>query len=234
MTGVAIVTGASRGLGQAFSVELRSRGFAVAGCSANAPANADVAQVDVADAAGLERFAADVAARLGPIDLWVNGAGVLGPIGPTRTSDSAQWARAVDVNLLGTVNGTRAFLAHHAPGALLVNLASRVGLRPAAGLAAYSTTKAAVIALTHAIAAEEEQAGVRAVVVIPPSVDTDMQRELLKQVPDVFPGVIESRARRDRGEIRSPQEAAALIAHALLDQPLAGVVIDLTGVARGR
>lgn len=224
---VAVVTGASRGLGQALVQELSSRGFAVAGCSRRGSA-ADVEAVDVGGAVEVERFATRVHDQLGPIDLWINNAGVVGPIGPLRSSSAVGWVAAVETNLLGTVNGCRAFLAHHASRGTLVNLASRAGVSAAPGLAAYSATKAAVIALTLAVAAEESDAGLRTVVVIPPSIGTDMQEELLGQEPGVFPGVIESRGRRERGEIVTPALAAARIITAVLDERHDGVVLDLT------
>ena len=185
--------------------------------------------VDVADAAAIEHFAAEVREQLGPIDLWINNAGVVEPIASVRDSNAADWARSVAVNLLGTVSGSRAFLTNRAANAMLLNIASRAGRRPAAGLAAYSATKAAVIALTEAINDEESERGVRALVVIPPSIDTDMQATLLAQDQAVFPGVRASRARRDAGLILSPEDAAQRILGAVLDRPADGFVVDLTG-----
>ncbi len=87
---VAVVTGASRGLGQALVKELSSRGFAVVGCSRRGSA-ADVEAVDVGGAVEVERFATRVHDQLGPIDLWINNAGVVGPIGPHRRSSAVGW-----------------------------------------------------------------------------------------------------------------------------------------------
>jgi len=120
----------------------------------------------------VDAFAAAAQSELGRIDLWINNAAVLGPIGPVRSVDSTAWRRAVDVNLNGTFNGSRAFLANASDSGVLVNIASRAGTRSAAGLSAYSATKAGVIALSTAIAEEQADTGLRTIVVIPPSIDT--------------------------------------------------------------
>ena len=65
--------------------------------------------VDVTDPLRLEQFANAVIQRLGPIDLWVNNAGVLDPVGPQRDLDPAEVDRALAVNIGGVVNGTRVF-----------------------------------------------------------------------------------------------------------------------------
>jgi NAD(P)-dependent dehydrogenase (short-subunit alcohol dehydrogenase family) len=85
---VAVVTGASRGLGAALARELAERGFDLALCATSEPVfpGAMCRSFDVADADAVDRFGADVARELGPIDLWINNAGVLGPIGPLSAS----------------------------------------------------------------------------------------------------------------------------------------------------
>src|SRR5437764_567235 len=59
----------------------------------------------------VEHFAAEALERFGRIDLWINNAGILGPIGRLGSTESDAWTRCFEVNLLGTVNGSRAFLA---------------------------------------------------------------------------------------------------------------------------
>ena len=209
---------------------LASRGYAVAACAHSQPVGPYQLScaVDIADADAVERFAADVRNRLGPIDLWINNAGVLGPIGPVNRTSTAGWSEALAVNVMGTVAGCRAFLANRSDGATVVNIASRAGLRPGAGIAAYSATKAAVIALTKALDEEERGNGVRVRVVIPPSVDTDMQSTLLGTSPLEFPGVAGSRARRDAGGIMAPDDAAQMILYAAVETGDT-VVVDLSG-----
>jgi NAD(P)-dependent dehydrogenase (short-subunit alcohol dehydrogenase family) len=207
--------------------ELATRGFTTAVCASSVP-DGDAAlrrSVDVSDSEAVDAFGSEVFDHLGPIDLWVNNAGVLGPIGFVSDTTHEAWVRCIGANVLGTVAGCRSFLNCRAEHAVLINIASRAGLRGTAGLAAYSATKAAVIALTQAIA-DEADPGLRAVVVIPPSIDTDMQADLLSQDPMVFPGVAASRARRDAGQIVSAATAARNILDAALGDK--GPVIDLT------
>jgi putative acetyltransferase len=227
--GVAVVTGATRGLGAALTADLMARGHRMAVCATDTPlvAGALCRAIDVADPDAVEGFATEVASELGAIDLWINNAAVIGPIGLVGELDPADWRRCLDVNVLGTVHGSRSFLRRRSPEGVLVNIASRAGVTAVAGLAAYSATKAAVIALTKSIAAEDLDRAT-AFVVVPPSVDTDMQRVLLAQDEQVFPGVVESRNRRDHGGILGAADAAALILRSVLDDRPTPTVIDLS------
>src|SRR5689334_17875402 len=130
MAGVAVVTGASRGLGAALALELASQGYAVAGCARSDFALPGVWSrvVDVTDEGAVERFADDVVERFGPIGVWVNNAGVLGPIGPVGTTPPADWSEAIAVNILGVVAGSSALLRNGTPDAVIVNVASRAAL----------------------------------------------------------------------------------------------------------
>jgi NAD(P)-dependent dehydrogenase (short-subunit alcohol dehydrogenase family) len=200
-------------LGAALAEELQRRGYDLGLCATSLPSvpGALCRAVDVADAGALDSFAAEVAIDFGPIDLWINNAGVLGPIGLARNTSSSAWTECLAVNVLGVVNGCRALLRYRAAAATLLNISSRAGIHGAAGLAPYSATKAAVIALTQSIAAEEKHTGVRALAIVPPSIDTDMQNTLLRQDEDVFPAVTQSRLRRDTGRIVDASTAARII-----------------------
>src|SRR4051812_27153828 len=114
MSRVAVVTGANRGLWFALAQKIADRRFGLGLCGTTLPSTPGgfCRVVDVADAAAVAAFAAAVHADLGPIDVWINNAGVLGPIGPLESADPAAWSRAVAVNLNGTFNGSRAFLSH--------------------------------------------------------------------------------------------------------------------------
>jgi NAD(P)-dependent dehydrogenase (short-subunit alcohol dehydrogenase family) len=218
----------------AFARELSIRRFALGLCATTRPVfeGAYCAALDVTDGPAVDRFAGDVARELGPIDVWINNAAVLGPIGPVRTSDRDAWRRCIDVNIQGVVNASRAFLAQRRAGAgTLVNIASRAAVAPAAGLAAYSATKAAVVALTIAIAEEERGSCLRAVAVLPPSVNTDMQDALLSQDDSVFPHVHLSRQRkRDGGVLPAAVAAKRILEAVLADDQAASTVVDLSAL----
>jgi NAD(P)-dependent dehydrogenase (short-subunit alcohol dehydrogenase family) len=168
-------------------------------------------RVDVTDAAAVERFAAEVHDRLGPIDLWVNNAGLLGPIDPVRDADPVAVAANVQVNVLGVVHGTQSFLRHRSGEAVLVNVSSGAGSKAYAGWAAYCASKAAVERFTEVVALEER--GLRAYAVAPGVVDTDMQAEIRSTPVERFPGVERFRDLQARGAFNSP----AWVARQLLD-----------------
>ena len=150
------------------------------------------ASVDVTDAVALDRFVATVVDRLGPIDLWINNAGLLAPIGPLRDADPADVARNVDVNVTGVLLGSAAFARHvrsRPGGGVLVNVSSGAATKPYAGWGPYCASKAAVDHATRVLAVEEADAGLRAFAVAPGVVDTDMQAAIRATPADRFPQV---------------------------------------------
>lgn len=198
---VAVVTGASRGLGAGLCTHLVRAGFAVGACARTLPTvptgavsqahpTYHGASVDVRDADAVEGFAARVTELLGPIDVWINNAGVLAPIGPLRDAPESDLANHVAVNLLGVMWGTRVFarMVHdrERPGTL-INISSGAARTVYAGWAAYGATKAAVEQLTRVVTAEEADHGLAAFAVAPGVVDTGMQAMIRATPPDRFP-----------------------------------------------
>lgn len=195
---VAVITGASRGLGLGLAQRFGELGLRLALCATTLPTpplgceDTSLSRaVDVADAAAVERFADEIADRFGTIDLWVNNAGTLLPIGPHRDLVPADVARALAVNIGGVDNGTRAFTrrARSWPSArrALVNISSGAGRSVYEGWSIYGATKAAVDHLTEIVAAEEPGLICRSVA--PGVIDTDMQALVRAQDADTFPAV---------------------------------------------
>lgn len=199
---VAVITGASRGLGAGMAERLAEAGLGLGLCARHeppvpataGPAGVDVvtAAVDVTDPDAVDRFAVEVVGRLGRIDLWINNAGMLGPIGPLRDLDPGEVAANVAINVVGVLHGSAAFARHvrsRPGGGVLVNITSGAATNPYEGWSAYCASKAAVDQATRVVAAEEAGAGLRAHAVAPGVVDTEMQAQIRATPADRFPAV---------------------------------------------
>jgi benzil reductase ((S)-benzoin forming) len=223
---VAVVTGASRGLGAGLAARLAARGLGLGLCARHEPPRPPgsgepgppvvTAAVDVTDADAVDRFCARVVERLGRIDLWVNNAGVLDPIGPLRAVDAGALRTNIEVNVLGVLYGSAAFARHvraRPGGGTLVNISSGAGARPYQGWAGYCAAKAAVDHATRVVAAEEADAGLRAFAVSPGVVDTAMQAAIRATPAERFPAVGRFHALKREGAFNSP----AWVADRILD-----------------
>lgn len=220
---VVVVTGASRGLGAGLAERFGELGASLGLCARSEPraprgARALTGAVDVTDAARLDRFAEAVSASLGAIDLWVNNAGILGPVGPQRDHDPAEVDRALRINVGGVANGSRSFtrLARGWPPGrrVLVNISSGAARSPYEGWAVYSATKAAVDQYTRAVAIEEPQVLCHAVA--PGVVETAMQEQVRALDEDAFPAVDRFRQIHAEGRANSPTWVADHLAGILL------------------
>jgi NAD(P)-dependent dehydrogenase (short-subunit alcohol dehydrogenase family) len=181
---VAIVTGASAGIGRATAEMLVSRGAYVAGFARTASAagltgdRMIAVDGDVSDPEAIERLFAETESRFGDCDILINCAGMIDPK-PLIDVAPEQWDRMFAVNVRGTYLATRralpAMIAKR--GGSIVNVASIsgvIGPEKFPGWVSYCGSKAAVIAMTEALAVEVKQYGVRVNSVSPGSVDTAM------------------------------------------------------------
>ena len=217
---VAVVTGASRGIGAATAEAIAAAGAHVLLAARDAEAVARVAgrirdqggqatavPADVSSEAAVGRLFAE-AGRAGPLGALVCAAGVLTPA-PFAGTTTQLWAETLAVNLTGAFLCCRAAFAAMAPGGegRIVNIASLSGVygtEKFPGLAAYNVSKYGVIGLTEAIAVEGKEHGISAICLSPGAVDTEMLR---RANPALRPGL-------------TPDDVAELIV-ALLDSPLA-------------
>ena len=183
---VAVVTGAASGIGAGSARLLAAAGAAVvcadrdgtgaretAGQISAAGGRADVLEIDVTDEAGVLAAGARIADEHGRLDVWCNAAGVIATT-PVADLDDAAFRRIFDINFLGTLHGCRSALRAMAAGGSIVNLASAAIDTPAAGIAAYAVSKAAVTQLTRTLAVEAGPSGIRVNAVAPGFVLTAM------------------------------------------------------------
>jgi NAD(P)-dependent dehydrogenase (short-subunit alcohol dehydrogenase family) len=216
---VAVVTGASRGLGAGLAQAFAHRGLRLGLCARQVPiapdgADAVSSAVDVTDPAALDRFGQEVVARFGRIDLWVNNAGVLHPVGPLADADPEALRRHVEINVTGVLFGSRSFARHvrsRPGGGVLVNMSSGAGTTVYEGWAAYCASKAAVDMMTAVVAAEEHGHGLRAYALAPGLVDTEMQATIRALPAARFPAVGRFLQVHEDQAFNSPEWAAGFI-----------------------
>lgn len=202
---VAVVTGASRGIGREIALRLAREGADVAVTATtldSARKTADEIEqigrralalaVDVADAAAVEALFASVVAAFGKVDILVNNAGITRDGLLLRMKD-ADWDAVLDVNLKGAFNCTReaAKLMAKARSGRIVNIGSVVGEMGNAGQVNYCASKAGMIGMTKAAARELAKRGITVNAVTPGFIETDMtvvlsekvRESLMQQIP---------------------------------------------------
>ncbi len=187
--GVAVVTGASRGLGRAIALRLADAGFDVVcgyrkGVAEAASLVAEIEALgrvavaiegDVVDVETSARLAA-AAGDLGPLEVWVNNAGV-SVLAPLIDTTPGELDHQLQVNVLGTFHGlqqaARTMIAAGTAGRI-INIASEAGVQAFPLLGAYSATKFAVVGLTQAAALELAPHGITVNAIGPGTAETDM------------------------------------------------------------
>jgi len=188
---VAVVTGASRGIGQHVADGLERAGYAVERGSR--------AVADVTNRAAVERWIGDVVERHGRIDLLVNNAGVIDTEVPIEESDPDEWWRTMEANVLGPYLVTRFSMPHmvRAGGGRVVNLNSGAGTRAGEVASAYNVSKTALARITGSTHLSGARHGIRAFDLAPGVVRTDM--------------TLSMRAHEGRAEWTEPREVVDLV-----------------------
>ena len=170
---VALVTGASSGIGKAAALALVEAGFDVVGTSRNASGvtprdGVTFLELDVTSDGSVTAAVRSVIERFGRIDVLVNNAGT-GAAGAAEESSVAQAQRVFDTNFFGVIRMTRAVLPHmRAQGSgRIVNISSVLGLIPAPYMAIYAATKHAIEGYSESVDHEVREHGVRVLLVEP-------------------------------------------------------------------
>jgi NADP-dependent 3-hydroxy acid dehydrogenase YdfG len=182
---VVAITGAARGIGRATAAALVREGATVAigdldlevarRTAEELGLRAAAFELDVTDRASFERFADEVEAQLGPLDVLVNNAGIM-PLGPFVAEDDATARRQVDVNVHGVLLGMKIVLPRLVARGRghVVNIASVAGKAPYPGGATYCGTKHFVVGVSETVRGELRGSGVDLSVVMPVVVDTEL------------------------------------------------------------
>ena len=224
----AIITGTSRGLGEALAAELLARGQVVLGIgrSDSARLAGPSYRFVECDFAQPERIGATVGPALrelaatGPAAVaLVNNAAVAWPVACVGRLADAEAATALATNVAAPLALCNAFLRAFADPRLprrIVNVSSGAAQTAIAGSAVYSMSKAALEMLTRAIAAECAADAFRCVTLRPGIFDTDMQAYMRSRDPAEFPDVALFQGFKDSGALKSPAEVAARIADRLI------------------
>ena len=199
---VALVTGASRGIGAAIADELAALGATVIGTATSDPGAAAIGErlaatggqgrkLDVTDAAAIDALVDAIAKESGAITILVNNAGITRDNLLLRMKDE-EWADILDTNLSSVYRTSKAVVRGmmKARKGRIVNIASVVGVTGNAGQSNYAAAKAGIIAFSKSLAKEIGSRGVTVNVVAPGFIDTDMTRALPESAREGLVGQI--------------------------------------------
>jgi NAD(P)-dependent dehydrogenase (short-subunit alcohol dehydrogenase family) len=220
MTRTAVITGGASGLGLACAERLARDAVEV--ITLDIARGADII-VDVSDPAAV----AAVAERIGPADILLNSAGIVGPNKPLWETTAEEWAATFAVNVTGTFNLCRAFVGgmREKGWGRIVNFASMAGKDGNPNLSAYSASKAAVIGLTKSLGKELATSGVLVNAVAPAVIATPMNDATSPEVLAHITSLIPMR------RVGRPAEVAELVAWLASDKCSfsTGAVYDISG-----
>ncbi len=218
---VAIVTGASRGIGRSIAETFAGAGAKVVLASRKQEALDEVAEsirttggiaVAIAahngDKAALNALVSETIKRFGKLDILVNNAATNPHFGSILEADDSYWRKTIEVNLMGNVWLTRAAVRHMRAGSggKIINIASIVGINPGRNQGIYSITKAGIISLTKTLALELGPDNIQVNALAPGLVKTKFARAIWEN-DDLLGGVI---AQTPAGRIGQPADIAGL------------------------
>lgn len=186
---VALVTGGGTGIGRAIAEKFAQAGAKVivagrtaetlAGVAASTGGEALIA--DVTDEKDVAQLFAEIRARHGRLDVFVNNAGMSGPIMPIAEMDIAEWDRCININLRGAMLCLREAARIMVPqgSGSIINMSSLMGLKGYPMRTAYSATKFALIGITESMAREVGPAGVRVNALCPGAISGELMDKVV-------------------------------------------------------
>jgi len=235
---VAVVTGASRGIGRAIATRLAAQGATVVAAArgdnaagtaeeiTTAGGKAEAASVDVSDTATVEALVSGTLARHGRIDILVNNAGITKDQLMLRMKRD-DWDSVIATNLTGTFALTQAVLKPmiRQKGGRIICISSVVGQSGNAGQANYAASKAGIIGFAKAVAQEVASRNITVNVVAPGMVDTDMTRAITETTRDEWASRIPLK------RLGTPDDIAAAVCFLASDEAayITGQVLAVNG-----
>ncbi len=173
-----LITGAGGGIGLEIATACHAEGARVHICDVNEallgplsalPADIGRTLADVGKHQDVDRLFQAVSSQMGGLDVLVNNAAITGPVGPVETNDPDDWARTINVNLVGQFHCIRRAipLLREAGGGSIVNISSIAGRLGFPNRTAYAASKWAIIGLTQSVAMEVGEFNIRANAILP-------------------------------------------------------------------
>jgi NAD(P)-dependent dehydrogenase (short-subunit alcohol dehydrogenase family) len=198
---VAIITGASQGLGLQIARSYRSAGASIVICARNADmlhaardelhavtSAGDILAVaaDVSDRGDVEQVVNAGLERYGHIDVLVNNAGIYGPMGPIETVDWPDWLRAIEINLMGSILMCRSVLPlmKKRRKGKIIQVSGGGATAPMPNISAYAVSKVAIVRFAETLAEELRDFGIDVNSIAPGALNTRMLDEVLAAGPE--------------------------------------------------